>query len=89
MRGCAPFNGSARPRCARPAVLPQLSSPKGALHNENDLVLRPDHRLFVYQRKDHMGAGRAEVLIKARHLVDDESVTRRRGGFIDYFQAGF
>lgn len=62
---------------------------KGALHNENDLVLRPDHRLFVYQRQDHLGAGRAEVLIKARHLVDGHTVLRKRGGFIDYFQLIF
>lgn len=62
---------------------------KGALHNENDLVLRPDHRLFVYQREDHAGVGRAEVLIKARHLLNGETVVRRRGGFIDYFQLIF
>lgn len=62
---------------------------KGALHNENDLVLRPDHRLFIYQRVDHMGVGRAEVLIKARHLIDGETVVRRKGGFVDYFQLVF
>jgi hypothetical protein len=62
---------------------------KGALHNENDLVLRPDHRLMVYQRADYLGAGRAEVLIKARQLVDGKSVVRRKGGFIDYFQLIF
>jgi len=59
---------------------------KGALNNANDLVLRPDHRLFVYQRTDALGTGRAEVLVKARHLVDQETVFRRRGGYIDYFQ---
>ena len=59
---------------------------EGALNNEGPLVLRPDHRLFVYQREDRIGAGRAEVLIKARHLVDDAQITRRKGGFIDYFQ---
>ncbi len=62
---------------------------KGALHNDRDLVVRPDHRLFIYQREDHLGAGRAEVLIKARHLVDHTTVFRRRGGFIDYFQLIF
>lgn len=62
---------------------------KGTLHNENDLVLRPDHRVFIYQREDELGAGRPEVLIKARHLVDHKSVYRRRGGFIDYFQLIF
>jgi hypothetical protein len=62
---------------------------KGALHNDDDLVVRPDHRLFVYQRQDALGAGRAEILIKARHLVDHTTVLRKRGGFIDYFQLIF
>ncbi|WP_106743987.1 Hint domain-containing protein [Yoonia maritima] len=62
---------------------------KGALHNENDLVVRPDHRLLVYQREDYLGAGRAEVLIKARHLIDNTTVLRRKGGFVDYFQLVF
>ena len=62
---------------------------KGALHNEADLVVRADHRLFVYQRADHLGAGRAEVLIRARHLVNGDTVFRRPGGFIDYYQLVF
>jgi hypothetical protein len=62
---------------------------KGALHNARDLVVRPDHRLFIYQREDHLGAGRSEVLIKARHLVDHTTVLRRRGGYVDYFQLIF
>jgi hypothetical protein len=40
---------------------------KGALHNENDLPVSPDHRLFVCQREDKLGAGRSEVLVKVRH----------------------
>ena len=59
---------------------------KGTLHNAADLVVRPDLRLFVYQREDQAGAGRAEVLIKARHLVNDTTVRRKTGGFIDYYQ---
>ncbi len=61
----------------------------GALNNEGDLVLRPDHRLFIYQREDKLGTGRAEVLIKARHLVDGHDITRRKGGFVDYYQLIF
>ena len=59
---------------------------KGALQNDDDLVLRPDHRVFVYQRDDLLGAGRAEVLVKARQLVNGVSILWREGGFIDYFQ---
>ncbi len=62
---------------------------KGALHNENDLLVSPDHRIFVYQRKDRLGAGRAEVLVKVRHLINGETVVQQEGGFVDYFQILF
>ncbi len=62
---------------------------RGALHNAEDLVLAPDHRIFVYQRQDRLGAGRAEVLVKVRHLVNGDSVVVREGGFVDYFQLVF
>jgi len=62
---------------------------KGALHNENDLVVSPDHRLFIYQRQDKLGAGRSEVLIKVKHLINGDTVYQRNGGFVDYFQLLF
>jgi len=61
----------------------------GALNNENDLLVSPDHRLFIYQRSDAIGAGRPEVLVRARHLVNGDSVRRESGGFVDYFQLLF
>lgn len=61
----------------------------GTLNNTGDLVVSPDHRLFIYQRRDHLGAGRAEVMVRARHLVNGDSVTRISGGFVDYFQMLF
>lgn len=61
----------------------------GALHNENDLLVSPDHRLFIYQRSDALGAGRAEVLVRARHLVNGDTVRRESGGFVDYVQLLF
>lgn len=59
---------------------------RDSLHNAADLVVRADHRLFVYQRRDDLGAGRAEVLIRARHLINDDTVYQRSGGFVDYYQ---
>lgn len=61
----------------------------GALHNANDLVVSPGHRLFVYQRSDRVRSGRAEVLIRAEHLLNGDTVTRTPGGFVDYFQLVF
>lgn len=62
---------------------------KGTLNNEHDLIVSPEHRLFIYQRQDALGTGRSEALIKARHLVNGDSVYWREGGFIDYFQLLF
>lgn len=61
----------------------------GALNNENDLRVSADHRLFIYQRSDALGAGRAEVLVRARHLINGDSVVVEEGGFVDYFQLLF
>ncbi|SIS70765.1 Hint domain-containing protein [Roseivivax lentus] len=61
----------------------------GALNNTNDLVVSPDHRLFIYQREDALGTGRAEVLVRARHLVNGDTIRRLSGGFVDYYQMLF
>jgi hypothetical protein len=61
----------------------------GVLNNTHDLRVAPDHRLFVYQRRDELGAGRAEVLVRARHLVNGDTVTVAEGGFVDYYQMLF
>ena len=62
---------------------------EGVLNNARALLLSPSHRLFVYQREDLLGLGRAEVLVQARHLVDGRGVVQLEGGFIDYVQLVF
>ena len=62
---------------------------KGTLNNAADLTVSPDHRLFIYQRHDHIGAGRSELLVRARHLVNGSTVIVQDGGFVDYFQLLF
>ena len=61
----------------------------GTLNNDRDLIVSPDHRLFIYQRTDRLGAGRSELLVKARHLVNGETVIVQDGGFVDYFELLF
>ena len=61
----------------------------GTLNNTGDLVVSPDHRMFIYQRSDRLGAGQPEVLVKARHLVNGATVYVQQGGFVDYFQILF
>ena len=61
----------------------------GILNNARDLYVAPDHRLFFYQRRDALGAGRAEVLVRARHLVNGDTIVSAEGGFVDYYQMLF
>lgn len=58
----------------------------GTLNNSDDLIVSPNHRLFVYQRRDTLGAGRSELMVKARHLINGDTVYVMRGGFVEYFQ---
>lgn len=62
---------------------------QGALNNSRDLIVSPNHRLFVYQRSNQLGVGRAELLVKAKHLLDGDAVRRTPGGFVDYYQMLF
>ncbi|MET4127016.1 Hint domain-containing protein [Roseovarius sp. MBR-6] len=61
----------------------------GTLNNAHDLLVSPDHRLFIYQRDDTLGAGRNEVLVRARHLVNGDTVRFENGGHVDYVQLLF
>ena len=62
---------------------------EGTLNNTRDLIVSPDFRLFIYQRRDRIGAGRSELLVRARHLVNGDTITRLSGGFVEYYQMLF
>ncbi|PKP73268.1 MAG: hypothetical protein CVT84_14415 [Alphaproteobacteria bacterium HGW-Alphaproteobacteria-6] len=61
----------------------------GTLGNLGDLVVSPHHRIFIYQRGPRRLGSTAELLVQAKHLVDDDSVRRREGGFVDYYSLVF
>ena len=61
----------------------------GALNNMHDLVVSPLHRLFLFQRQDKLGTGRAETLVRAKHLVNGKDVNRLNDGFVEYCQLLF
>ncbi|MGH1414707.1 MAG: Hint domain-containing protein [Pelagimonas sp.] len=62
---------------------------EGTLNNTRDLLVSPDHRLFIYQRSDEIGVGRSEILVRACHLINDTTVQQVVGGFVDYYQMLF
>jgi hypothetical protein len=61
----------------------------GTLNTARDLWLSPQHRLFIWQRTDRVNAGRAEVMVRAEHLVNGDTVRREDGGHVDSFQLIF
>jgi hypothetical protein len=61
----------------------------GTLNTARDLCLTPQHRLFIWQRRDAMGTGRAELMVRADLLVNGSTVTREEGGHVDSYQLVF
>jgi hypothetical protein len=49
------------------------------------LTVSPHHRLFLYRPEARHLMGVAELLVQARHLVDDRGIQRMRGGIVEYF----
>jgi hypothetical protein len=62
---------------------------EGTLNTSRDLRLSPQHRLFIWQRRDTLGTGRAEVMVKADLLVNGTTVLREEGGHVDSYQIVF
>ncbi|WP_224814072.1 Hint domain-containing protein [Hasllibacter sp. MH4015] len=62
---------------------------EGTLNTSRDLRLSPQHRLFIWQRRDELGAGRAEVMVKAELLINGTTVLREEGGHVDSYQIVF
>ncbi|WP_395539772.1 Hint domain-containing protein [Neotabrizicola sp. sgz301269] len=63
--------------------------PAGTLGNTGDLIVSQHHRMFLYQRQRCTGLATSELLVQARHLVDDETVYLRDGGMVDWFSLIF
>ncbi|QBY00172.1 Hint domain-containing protein [Rhodophyticola sp. CCM32] len=62
---------------------------EGTLNTARDLRLSPHHRLFIWQRTDEVGTGRAELMVKAGYLVNGDTVLREEGGHVDTFHILF
>ena len=61
----------------------------GVMGNPGALAVSPHHRLFLYRRDARALTGAAELLVQARHLVDNVTILRREGGFVEYFSLVF
>ena len=62
---------------------------KGALANDRDLLVSPQHRMLLSGWQADLLFGVNEVLVAAKHLVNDGSITRVEGGEVEYFHMMF
>ncbi|WP_353617624.1 Hint domain-containing protein [Roseobacter sp. TSBP12] len=61
----------------------------GALGNFRDLTVSPNHRMMIRGPKAEMLFGERDVLVAAKHLVNDDTIRCVPGGTVDYFHMLF
>ncbi|MEM1237204.1 MAG: Hint domain-containing protein [Pseudomonadota bacterium] len=57
---------------------------EGALGDHRQLLVSPQHRILVRDTLSELLFGEPEVLVSAKHLVDDHSIRVEEGGFVTY-----
>ena len=70
-------------------VLAPILIRKGALGNDRDLRVSPQHRMLLQGWQAEMLFGEEEVLATAKSLVNDHSILRDEGGEVEYFHMLF
>lgn len=61
----------------------------GTLGDHGTLMVSPQHRILVQDVLAHLLFAEPEVLAPAKHLVNDHSIRRVEGGFIEYVHVLF
>lgn len=61
----------------------------GVLGNTADLIVSPQHRMVLDGWRAEMLFGANEVFAAAKHLINDTTIVRREGGFVEYFHMMF
>lgn len=62
---------------------------KGALGNHSDLIVSQQHRILLSDWRAEVMLGSHEVLVKAKDLVNGDTIYTRQGGVVEYFHILF
>ncbi|WP_432449445.1 Hint domain-containing protein [Aliiroseovarius marinus] len=73
-------------RCTVPAIGSKapIHIAEGALQNNRDLLVSPNHRMLLVDAKANLHFGEQEVLVAAKHLTNTKGISRRPGGMVTY-----
>ncbi|MEH6750685.1 MAG: Hint domain-containing protein [Paracoccaceae bacterium] len=87
--GYQPIRWIGSTRVAAVGNLAPILFRKGVLNNVRDLMVSPQHRMFLNGWQAEVLVGEHEVLAAAKHLVNDSTVRRVEGGEVEYFHILF
>lgn len=87
--GAQPVRWIGRRRVAAEGRFAPISFAAGALGEHEPLCLSPEHRVLVQATLAEMFFGEAEVLVAAKHLVNDRTIRALPGGEVEYLHLMF
>ncbi|MEO0341875.1 MAG: Hint domain-containing protein [Pseudomonadota bacterium] len=61
----------------------------GALGNETDLWVSPEHRMLISGWRSELLFGQQDILVAAKHLIDDKAIRREESDFVCYYHLLF
>jgi hypothetical protein len=62
---------------------------KGAIGNDEVLIVSPQHRMLISGWQAELIAGQEEMLVAAKHLVNGADITQPNGGIVEYIHLVF
>lgn len=76
-------------RVAAQGALTPIRIKAGALGNLRDLTVSPNHRMLIRGPLAEVLFGERDVLVAAKHLVNDDTIRPVEGAHVDYFHMLF
>ncbi|WP_460274812.1 Hint domain-containing protein [Celeribacter sp. ULVN23_4] len=76
-------------RVAAQGALTPIRIKAGALGNLRDLTVSPNHRMLIRGPLAEVLFGERDVLVAAKHLVNDDTIRPIEGAHVDYFHMLF